>query len=249
MQSGQDGSGLVATSRLVAKVDSAAVQDGYQLYHHTFCFTPGGSWCVVQQGMNDGAGLARRYHWLSETVTDFACEPHSGIVQGRPAAPAAVLNLVAREGEESRRGQVALSRLEPAELARFLGPEFTLPAHHGLDVNPFRGKRLAHVAAALHEAQAEDFTGLLSVSGVGAKALRSLAFVAEVVYGAPPSFRDPAVYSHAHGGKDGIPFPVQREEYDRNIDVLREAVNRAKLGHYDKAKALKRLARTVSGTP
>lgn len=248
MLRGGDGTRLVETSRLVAKVDSAAVQDGYELYHHTFCFAPDGSWCVVQQGMNEETGFARRYHWLSEQVVDFTCEPHSGIVQAAgSASKRPVLNLVAREGAASRQGQVELSHLDPAELERFLGPEFTLPEHHGLDATPFRGERLRQLAVRLHEARAEDFTGILKIQGVGAKALRSLALVAEVTYGAPPSFRDPALFSFAHGGKDRIPFPVNREEYDRNIEVLAEALNRAKVGYYDKVRALKRLAGLVDG--
>ncbi len=251
MRSGLDATPLVRTSRLVAKVDSAAVQDGFQLYHHTFFFDRLGNWCVVQQGMNDATSRARRYHWLSETVTDFTCEPHVGIVQEYAPPPGAafpVLNLVAEEGADNRRCQAELSRLAPAELEKLFRPELVLPAHHGLDASPFRDAHLRKLVQSLHEAQSRDFTALLELQGVGPKAVRSLALIAEVVYGKPPSFRDPARYSFAHGGKDGIPFPVKTTEYDRNIAILRETVDSAKIGHYEKTRALQRLARVAEGT-
>ena len=250
MRSGLDAAPLVRTSRLVAKVDSAAVQDGFQLYHHTFFFDDAGNWCVVQQGMNEATSRARRYHWLSETVTDFTCEPHAGIVQEEAPPPGAafpVLNLVAEEGADNRRCQAEISRLPPAELERLFRPEFVLPDHHGLDVSPFREAHLRKLVRSLHEAQSRDFTALLELQGVGPKAVRSLALLAEVIYGKPPSFRDPARYSFAHGGKDGIPFPVRTAEYDRNIAVLRETVDSAKIGHYEKTRARQRLARVAAG--
>ena len=250
MRSGLDATPLVRTSRLVAKVDSAAVQDGFQLYHHTFFFDRLGNWCVVQQGMNDATSRARRYHWLSETVTDFTCEPHVGIVQEYAPPPGAafpVLNLVAEEGADNRRCQAELSRLAPVELEKLFRPELVLPAHHGLDASPFRDAHLRKLVQSLHEAQSRDFTALLELQGVGPKAVRSLALIAEVVYGKPPSFRDPARYSFAHGGKDGIPFPVKTTEYDRNIAILRETVDSAKIGHYEKTRALQRLARVAEG--
>ncbi len=246
MRSGQDAGPLVRTSRLVAKVDSAAVQDGFQLYHHSFFFDRIGNWCVVQQGMNDATSRARRYHWLSESVTDFTCEPHAGIVQESAPGPAGafpILNLVAEEGADNRRCQAELSRLPAPELEKLFRPELVLPAHHGLDVSPFRDAHLRKLVQSLHEAQSPDFTSVLEIQGVGPKAVRSLALIAEVIYGKTPSFRDPARYSFAHGGKDGIPFPVKTVEYDRNIAVLRETVNGAKIGHYDKMHALQRLAR------
>jgi len=246
MRSGADGERLVGISRLTAKVDSAAVQDGYQLYHHTFFFLSEEKWCVVQQGMNEEAGFARRYHWLSETVEDFTCEPHEGIAGGEKRGT--VLNLVAREGAENREAQVSLTRLPPEELEKLIGPEFVLPRHHRLSVAPLRGERLRKAARKLHEAGAADFTSLLRIEGVGAKTLRSLALTAEIVYGKPPSFRDPALFSYAHGGKDGIPFPVDRETYDRNVEILRQAVEKARIGHYEKVRALRRMARLTEKT-
>jgi uncharacterized protein len=249
MQSGLDATPLVRTSRLVAKVDSAAVQDGFELYHHSFFFDRAGNWCVVQQGMNDATSRARRYHWLSETVADYTCEPHAGIVQESPPPPGAavpILNLVASECADNRTCQAELSRLPPAELAKLFRPELVLPAHHGLDVSPFRDAHLKKLVASLSARQAPDFTALLEIQGVGPKAVRSLALIAEVIYGKAPSFRDPARFSFAHGGKDGIPFPVRTDEYDRNIALLRETVNSAKLGYYEKTRALERLGRAAA---
>ncbi|HAK97665.1 MAG TPA: DUF763 domain-containing protein, partial [Planctomycetes bacterium] len=143
--------------------------------------------------------------------------------------------------------QAELSRLAPAELEKLFRPELVLPAHHGLDASPFRDAHLRKLVQSLHEAQSRDFTALLELQGVGPKAVRSLALIAEVVYGKPPSFRDPARYSFAHGGKDGIPFPVKTTEYDRNIAILRETVDSAKIGHYEKTRALQRLARVAEG--
>jgi len=242
---GTDGENLVRTSRLVAKVDSAALQDGFQVYHHTFCFTERGTWCVVQQGMNEQTGYARRYHWLCERVEDFTCEPHSGILQGAGSTAGAVLNLVAREGQANRDAQVALTRLNPDKLEELLSSELTLPREHGLALTPFRRETLKRLTRRLHEKQAEDYASVLEVRGVGAKALRALALVAQIVHGKPPSYRDPAIFAYAHGGKDGVPFPVDRQVYDSTIEALRETVNKAKLGYYEKNKALKRLAKLV----
>jgi hypothetical protein len=255
---------LIYASRMSAKVDSAAVQDGYQIYQHCFFFSSDGHWCVVQQGMNDGNGYARRYHWLGESVDDFVCEPHNAI-QDMAAAPAApkpgeqlLLNMVAREADANRRGSVDLVQdWKPDKLMAELrqateGATLFAPAHHavlGHDVNLDRLQRIVRTA---HEQHPQDFAALLGTAGVGPATVRSLSLLAELIYRAPASHRDPARpeqpqrqwadYSYAHGGKDGHPHPVDRSTYDRNVSILTDAVRKARVGEGEKMAALKRLA-------
>ena len=241
-----DAAKLVYASRMSAKVDSAAVQDGYQVYHHTFCFTDAGGWAVVQQGMNHESGLARRYHWLGNSVEDFVCEPHKGIAAEEQHP---LLNMVAKESGESREASADVAKLHPDEVLKTVEklPLLDMPRRHELlvteDVN---AKHLRKIAIATYEEQPEDFERLLAMPGVGAKTVRSLALVSEVIYGAKPSFRDPARFSFAHGGKDGIPFPVDRDTYDRTLHILNESINRAKLGDPDKLRAIDALRRFVA---
>jgi hypothetical protein len=239
---GRDPGGLVYASRMAAKVDSAAVQDGYQLYHHTFVFTPEAEWAVIQQGMRPEASYARRYHWLSAEVADFVCEPHRAIVaeQREPA----VLNLVAGEGA-AHRDAIARTAVEagPAAVQQALR-HLTLPArHHIVPSDDVRADRLARILAATYERQPDGFEPLLALPGVGAKTLRALSLAAELIYGVPATLRDPAAYAFAHGGKDGHPYPVDRATYDQTIATLEQAVSRARLGEPDRLQALRRLAR------
>jgi len=233
---------LVYASRTSAKVDSAAVQDGYQIYHHCFVFTGSGEWTVVQQGMNEGNGYARRYHWLGEAVDDYVCEPHAAVCSDEVGA---TLNLVAAESGPAR---VLLPQIVRDERPEKLFGELERIAHlemprrhHVLDedVHP---KRLQKILLRTYERQPEDFETLLGMEGVGAKTLRALSLIAELVYDTPVSLRDPARYSYAHGGKDGHPFPVDRRTYDQSIEALRRAVKRAKLGQRETLDALKRLS-------
>ncbi len=240
---GFDAERLVYASRTSAKVDNHAVQDGYQLYHHAFFVTRGGAWAVVQQGMREADRTARRYHWLGEAVWDFVCEPHAAVCADR-AVP--TLNLVAREGEAARRAMVALSREPPDRLGRELRRALTMPARHSLLASDLDPGRLETVLLRTYEAQARDFEALLALPGVGAKTLRALALLSELLAGTPPCWRDPARFSFAHGGKDGHPYPVDRDTYDRTVAVLEEAVRRARLGHTDRLEALRRLHRLVS---
>jgi hypothetical protein len=238
-----DPSGLVYASRMSAKVDNAAVQDGFTLYHHVIFFTADGRWTVVQQGMNETSRYARRYHWLGEGLASFTCEPHSGIWAARRENK--VLNLVAQESEQTRLASAALSCQAPERLLRELERTLHLrmPARHEIldaDIDP---KRLQKTLLASYEAQPGSFDELLGVRGVGPRTLRALAFLAEIIYGAHPSFRDPARFGYAHGGKDGHPYPVDRETYDKSIEVLRQAVERAKLGDRDRLYALRKLER------
>ncbi len=241
---GLDGEALVYSSRMSAKVDSAAVQDGFQVYHHSFFFTPAGEWAVVQQGMKESGNAARRYHWLGSAVDDFVCEPHSAIcADGQEQT---VLNFVARESGDARQAAAQIAREEPGrtqkEVADLL--RLTLPKRHHVDVRAdIAPRNLSKVLLTTYEAQPNNFEALLALKGVGAKTVRALALIAELSYGAPASYRDPARFSFAHGGKDGYPYPVDRENYDRSIDWLREAVQHARIGETDRMQALKKLSR------
>jgi hypothetical protein len=234
---------LVYASRMSAKVDSAAVQDGYQLYHHTFLFTTGGSWTVVQQGMNETNRYARRYHWLGESVTDFVNEPHSAILS---EARGQALNLVAGESGPARDTITGIAAGEKPELVvadlRKI-KTLNMPAHHPVGVGDLHPDSLSRILLGVYERQPQDFERLLGLKGVGAKTLRALSLISELVHGVAPSYRDPARYSFAHGGKDGYPYPVDRETYGRSIELLAKAVHRTKLGIREKNEALNRLGR------
>ena len=239
-RTGLDPAPFVRASRLSAKVDSSAVQDGFQVYHHTFVLADDGAWAVVQQGMNEASGTARRYHWL--TARRFDADPHAAVAGERSAD---VLNLVAGESEANRRVSAALAREGPGPVVREVGRmrELQMPHRHAVRVVDLDPTRLERVLVHAFEAQPDDYTALLAVPGVGAKGLRALALVAELTYGEPASVRDPVSYAFAHGGKDGTPFPVDRATYDATIESLRRAVGEARAGRTDKVAALKRLAR------
>ena len=252
---GFDGGALAQASRLVAKVDGAAVQDGFDLYLHGFIVTDDGHWTVVQQGMNGDARQARRYHWLSEGLEDFLDQPHAAI-EGAPGGR--IVNLTDRRAGASRRGQLELlqtlppdrivdelARLRPASAApapeQPLLPHLVMPAHHDVRPADVNLRRLHGALAAAAERGPQDFSDLLLVPGVGARTVEALAMVAEVVHGAPCRFSDPARFSLAHGGKDRHPFPVPLRVYDQTIDVLKSAVRKAKLGREDELAAIRRL--------
>ncbi len=232
---------LVQASRLSAKVDNTALQDGYTLYHHSFFFTRSGLWAVVQQGMNETAGFARRYHWLAEKVRDFVCEPHAAICAQEVARP---LNLVASESALAREVITALAREHPeANLRTLLGlKRLDLPARHGIKASDLLPRGMEKILIRTYEAQPQSFEGLLSIKGLGPKALRALALTAEVVHGVPVSRRDPARYAFAHGGKDGHPFPVDRQAYDQTTAFLEDVLARARLGDRDRLSAIRRLS-------
>ncbi len=236
-----DPSSLVYASRMSAKVDNSALQDGYQLYHHTFFFTADGKWSVIQQGMNEINLYARRYHWLSEGVTDFVCEPHSAICsQGKGE----VLNLVAAESEQARDTITHLTVEDrPEKLVSQLKRLKTLdlPRRHHLELRDIHPDRLAKIFLRTFERQPENFATLLGLEGVGPKTLRALSLISEIVYEVPVSLRDPARYSFAHGGKDGHPYPVDRKTYDRSIELLHNALKKARVGDTEKIAAFKRL--------
>jgi hypothetical protein len=218
------------------------VQDGYQLYHHAFFFTSSGGWCVVQQGMNDANGMARRYHWLSTAVRSYVNEPHAAVCA---EAEAPTLNLVASESEPVRSASAELSRQPPSVVLSALKdiPALTMPRRHAVllaDVNP---QYLQKILLKTYDRAPEDFETLLGMQGVGGRTLRALALVSEIIYGTPASTRDPARFSFAHGGKDGFPYPVDTGTYDTTVEVLRAAVNRAGIDRSERVAALKRLVR------
>ena len=238
---------LVYASRMSAKVDSAAIQDGYQLYHHTFLFTPNGSWTVIQQGMNETNRYARRYHWLSEAVTDFVNEPHSAILSDSRGQ---ALNLIASESDPAREIIAGIATGEKpektlADLKRI--KTLDLPARHAILVQDLHPDSLSKIILSAYERQPQGFEQLLGLQGVGAKTIRALSLISELVYGVAPSYRDPARYSFAHGGKDGIPYPVDKQTYDQSIELLSRAINRTKLSVDEKQKAFRRLNRMRIG--
>jgi hypothetical protein len=233
---------LVYASRMSAKVDSAAVQDGYQLYHHAFFFTPSGSWCVVQQGLNDANGMARRYHWLSAGLESYVNEPHAAICA---EAESPTLNLVATESAPVRSASAELAREKPGVLLSTIRniPALTMPRRHAVllaDVNP---QYLERILLKTYERAPRDFETLLGLEGVGGRTLRALALVSEIIYGTPASTRDPARFSFAHGGKDGFPYPVDTGTYDKTVEVLRAAVTKAGIDRSERVAALKRLVK------
>lgn len=236
--------GLIHASRMSAKVDNNALQDDYQIYHHSFIFDRTGRWGVIQQGMNPETGWARRYHWLSESMADFVDEPHAGIISAATTNP---LNLVAHESSSVRQASVALAIEKPwknlAELKKLQRLE--LPSRHQVlmqDINP---DRIASTLTSAYETQPQSFEQLLGTQNVGLKTIRALALLSEIIYGAEASFRDPARYSFAHGGKDGHPYPVDRQTYDQSIHLLKNAIQRAKVGERDRLDAIKRLNQLV----
>jgi uncharacterized protein len=274
-RTGLDPAPLARASRLVAKVDSAAVQDGFDLYLHAFIVTRQGKWCVVQQGMSDARSEARRYHWLSENLESFLDAPHSAIegrnrgtivnladaraefnrraeleiVHGGPDQPIAILKRLrdradTRDRSRQAVGNRALSLFpeHAPEARRGLPlPHLQMPAHHDVRPSDVVLRRLHGVLAAATERGPKDFADLLLTPGVGARTVAALALVAEVVHGTPSRFSDPARFSMAHGGKDGHPFPVPLRVYDETIRVLKNAVDRAKLGNADRLHAIQRL--------
>jgi len=270
-RTGLDTAPLTTASRLVAKVDSAAVQDGFDLYLHAFIVSAEGHWCVVQQGMNEQRREARRYHWLSENLQSFLDSPHAAI-EGRNQGP--IVNLADARAERNRRIGLDLVHAGPdrpiavlkrwreadhAALSLFpeldavpdvSTPHLRMPAHHHVHASDVVLRRLHAALAAAADRGPKDFADLLLTPGVGARTVAALAFVAEVMHGAPARFSDPARFSFAHGGKDGHPFPVPLQVYDQTIRVLKDAVARAKLGNDERLAAIRQLdaqARALEG--
>jgi len=236
-----NGDELVRASRLTAKVDNNAIGDGFQIYLHSFVVSAAGDWAVVQQGMNDASGLARRYHWHSAAVRNFVCEPHTGIVGEHEGE---ILNLVDRRAGDAQQALLTIAGQSPDVTLRDVG-YLQMPRRHEVQPRDVDLKRLGAVLAVSYERQLRDFASLLLVENLGPRTLETLALVAEVVHGAPSRFSDPARFSFALGGKDGHPFPVPLRTYDESLSVLRRALDSAKLGHTEKVDGFKRLDKLV----
>jgi len=250
-RTGLDGAQLVRTSRLVAKVDNSAVQDGFQIYLHAFIVAADGSWTVVQQGMDPNKGQARRYHWLSQDVCSFVEDPHAAI-EGQQGGD--IINLADRRAAQSRARGLELIQQGPEsalrqfravkgapEVVQDVLPHLIMPEHHDVRPQNIVERRLFGALAAAEAAAPETFEELLLTPGLGPRTLASLALVSEVVHGAPSRFSDPARFSMAHGGKDGHPFPVPLDVYDGTLRVFRSAITASNLGRQDQLEALKRL--------
>jgi len=249
---------LVYSSKITAKIDSALVQDGFQIYHHSFFFARPGVWAVVQQGMNTATQTARRYHWFSEDIKDFVCEPHSGIIS---EIKNSTLNLIAKESAKVRAlnteliktgycslmKDIQLLRKHSSTLHKMLrvkiaNRNLTLLKleniefeHHPVELENFSQSRyLEKILWKLCEEKPENYEKILAISGVGPKTIRALSLVSEIIYGAKPSYEDPARYSFAHGGKDATPYPINRQVYDQTIETMRDLVRKMKIGFSEK---------------
>ena len=279
-QEGLNGDELVRDSKLVAKVDNNAVQDGFQLYQHNFILTRSGNWAVVQQGMNTAEKKARRYHWCSSDLRSFVEEPHTAVVGENRGK---ILNLTDKEADGARSNILEMSHENPERMIKEIeqigkpasqmilmqdgkvqgslfpeleetntssqiqstGRSIILPAHHDVQAQDVDLKRLGGVLATAYESHPQDFESLLLIPGLGPRTLQSLALVSEVIYGTPSRFTDPARFSFAHGGKDGHPFPVPLKIYDESIRVLRDSIEKSKLGYKDKSDCIRRLHETA----
>ncbi len=237
-KTGLNGDELVRHSRLSAKVDNTAVQDGFQLYLHSFVVTREGEWAVIQQGMNPNERMARRYHWLSSSLRSFIEEPHTSVC-GRNQG--LILNLTDKQAMPTKEGIIGLLQHEPDKLLREVS--IILPRHHEVRAEDVNMKRLGAALILAHETNVADMESLLMLEGVGPRTLQSLTLVSEVVHGTPSRFSDPARFSFAHGGKDGHPFPVPTRVYDETIEIFDKAIHQSRLGDKDKLDALKNLSR------
>ena len=237
-RTGLNGTELVRSSRLTAKVDNTAIQDGFQIYLHTFIVTNKGEWAVVQQGMNDESGMARRYHWHSEHVSSFVENPHTSIYGKNQGM---ILNLADVQAARAKSSMLEIVKEDPGLILPEIR-KIVMPKHHDVRAKDVNLKRLGSVLALAHETDLKDFESLLLLEGVGPRTIQSLALVSEVIHGAPSRFTDPARFSFAHGGKDGHPFPVPVNTYDETIMILNDAIAKAKLDNSDKQHAIKNLS-------
>lgn len=238
-KTGLDGNVLARNSKLVAKVDNTAIQDGYQLYIHNFLISEAGDWTVVQQGMNPADSSARRYHWHSKEIASFVEEPHTAVCGDNQGE---ILNLTAKSAQGTREGILDISQEKPEKLLKEI-PKLLVPKIKGIKAKDVNIKRLGSILHLAQESQTQDFEDLLLLKGLGPRTLQSLTLVSEVIHGTPSRFSDPARFAFAYGSKGGKPFPVPTKVYDESITTLRKAVDMAKLGQTDKQKAIQSLSK------
>lgn len=237
-RTGLNGNELVKASRLSAKVDNTAIQDGFQLYLHSFIVTKEGEWAVVQQGMNQNERMARRYHWMSAAVKSFTEEPHTSIYGKNQGL---ILNLTDKNAQPLKRGILDLTRENPDKLIKEIS--LIMPRQHEVQAKDVNLKRLGATLALAHNTDITDIESLLLLQGVGPRTIQSLTLVSEVIHGTPSRFSDPARFSFAHGGKDGHPFPVPTSVYDETIEIFDRSIHLAKLGDKEKSEALRNLSK------
>ena len=237
-QTGLNGDELVRSSRLAAKVDNTAVQDGFQLYLHNFIVADNGEWAIVQQGMNGASGMARRYHWHSAQFTSYLDSPHAGVTGENQGL---ILNLADKSADTTRKSIVKLTEEHPEKMMAE-ARKIAMPRRHNVQASDVNMKRLGAALFLAHEHSTKDFESLLLLEGVGPRTIQSLTLVSEIIYGSPTRFNDPARFSFAHGGKDGHPFPVPLNVYDETINVLKSAVEKSKIGSSDKQQAIRQLS-------
>lgn len=246
---------LIYASKMAAKIDSSLIQDNYQIYQHNFLFTKSGKWTVIQQGMNTDNQTARRYHWLSSGVKDFIEEPHSGIISGAKVKP---LNLTAKESDKNREISLGQVLEEPKTVVKNLAMISRHPKRltfmqlydeefywHPVVEEKFDLKRLEKTIFAAAEQNPQNFEELLALKGVGPKTIRALSLVSEIIYGAKPSYEDPARYTFAHGGKDGTPVPVDQRVYDATLAIMEKGIKKSKISNQEKLEAQRRLNSTI----
>lgn len=237
-RTGLNGNELVKASRLSAKVDNTAIQDGFQLYLHSFIVTKEGEWAVVQQGMNQNERMARRYHWMSAAVKSFTEEPHTSIYGKNQGL---ILNLTDKNAQPLKREILDLTRENPDKLIKEIS--LIMPRQHEVKAKDVNLKRLGATLALAHNTDITDIESLLLLQGVGPRTIQSLTLVSEVIHGTPSRFSDPARFSFAHGGKDGHPFPVPTSVYDETIEIFDRSIHLAKLGDKEKSEALRNLSK------
>ncbi|MBL3657103.1 DUF763 domain-containing protein [Fulvivirga sediminis] len=236
-KTGINGDDMVHHSKLSAKVDNTAIQDGFQLYLHSFIVTDEGEWAVVQQGMNNTNGMARRYHWHSKNVRSFIEEPHTGVCGINKGL---ILNLTSKSADKTREGIMEIGKEDSFKMMQE-ARKIIMPRRHHVKKEDVNLKRLGSVLALANDPDIKTFDDLLLINGLGPRTLQSLTLVSEVIHGTPSRFQDPARFSFAHGGKDGHPFPVPTRIYDETISTLKHAVEKSKIGNSDKQNAIKKL--------
>jgi hypothetical protein len=238
---------LKRASKMAAKVDTACVQDGYNLYHHVIIFDESGNWSIIQQGINNS--YARRYHWLSDKVSSFVEEPHYGIIGDKFEEK--VLDMTTKENEEIRKASIDLVKDNPSRLMKYIPQKtlldfslnsFAMPRHHEIRIEELSKSTLDFLKKA-YEFQPKNYEELVALNGCGPAKIRALALLSQILFGEEIKWKDPLKYTFAHGGKDGHPFPVDKNTYDESIEFLKDVIKQAKLNDFEKMNALKRLER------